>query len=370
MLRVRAIVTLAMSGLLLVVIGGTSCAQIADSAGKDILPIIDAHMHLNADMSAERLISLMDQGGVRSMVLMTRYYRGNAGGYGSDEQALEYAAKYPGRFIPFIAGQRPELAGRRIEAWNSPSGWPQHFEVKARTGKFYGLGEFIMYHHAYTAWGQSGGSDDVDLPVDSYLMNEVAKTGARYNLPVLIHLEGEPKQFADMIRLLEKQPNTKFIWAHNCGRSSATQIRELLARFANLYCDLGGMTGDRKAGYGTYWPRQTPFIHPIEDGSGRLYPEMKELFENFSDRFLVGTDVAHTPALATYGQRIERFRQLLSQLTPLTARRLAYQNAERLFGLEEHGTQRPAKIFGPPGGLESPSRFSGFPNRFSGPPMD
>lgn len=333
MSRIRGIVTGAMLSLLVVVLEVTGCVHIADYGGKDILPIIDAHMHLNADMTAERLIALMDQSGVRSMVLMARYYTGSHGGDGTDEQALEYAARYPGRFIPFIAGQRPELGGKKIEVWSSPSGWAGNFEAKARTGKFYGLGEFIMYHHVYTTWGQSGGSDDVDLPVNSYLMHEIAKIGARYNLPVLIHLEGEPKQFADMVHLLEKQPSTKFIWAHICGRGSAKQIGELLTRFANLYCDLGGMTGGRREGYGTYWPRPTPFIHPIEDGGGRLYPEVKELFENFPDRFLVGTDAAHTPALATYGQRIERFRQLLSQLTPPTARRLAYQNAERLFGL-------------------------------------
>ena len=54
------------------------------------LPIIDAHGHLNGDMSAERLVQLMDLAGVKSMVLMARYFQGaRAGGNGSDEQAKE-----------------------------------------------------------------------------------------------------------------------------------------------------------------------------------------------------------------------------------------------------------------------------------------
>jgi len=314
-----------------------SCAHMPEHAKKDVLPIIDAHMHLNRDMPAEQLIELMDRAGVKSMVLMARYYRSRrASGNGSDEQALQYAAHYPGRFIPFIAGQRPILLRRRM--WTGPTHWKatsflKKTKAKAQSGKFHGLGEFIMYHHAYSVYGSQGGGD-VDIPVDSSLMHQLAKIGAEHNLPVLIHLEGEPDKLTAMISLLEKEPNTKFIWAHSCGRISAEQTRELLTRFPNLYCDLAGMTRASKRGYGNFWPRYTRWIHPIENGNGRLYPEMKKLYEDFSDRFLIGTDCAHTPALKTYEQRIYRFRVLLSQLTPATAGKLAYQNAEKMFGLK------------------------------------
>lgn len=87
--------------------------------------------------------------------------------------------------------------------------------------------------------------------------------------------------------------------------------------FPNLICGLGGMTGEGQTyGYGTYWPRYTKWIHLIEDGAGRLFPQFRQLYEDFPDRFLIGNDVAHTPGLQTYQARIARFRVLLSQLTP------------------------------------------------------
>jgi len=319
----------------------TGCITVAKHATRDALPIIDAHGHLNRDMSAERLISEMNRAGVKAMVLMARYYGGRHGGKGSDEQALAYAAKYPGRFIPFIAGQRNGLGNSGRFGWQEPRANPgveyllEEITAKAETGKYYGMGEFIMFHHVYQlpGYGQTGGDSDVDVPVDSSLMCDLADIGATHNLPILIHLEGEPEKLASMTRLLEKKPHTRIIWAHSCGRISAKNIRKMLIRFPNLICGLGGMMGVGK-NYGIYWPRKTKWIHLIEDGSGRLKPQMRQLYEDFSDRFLIGTDVAHTPGLETYQNRVLRFRRLLSQLTPTTARRLAYQNAQEIFRLK------------------------------------
>ncbi len=302
------------------------------------LPIIDAHGHLNGDMSAERLVQLMDAAGVKSMVLMARYYRGaKDAGNGRDEQALEFARRFPGRFIPFVAGQRGDLGSRNRHVWEGATqigdNFLQQAEKKLQAGGYFGLGEFILKHYAYTNFGVQGGND-VDLPVNSYLMHRIAEVAVRYGLPVLIHLEAEPDKVTAMAQLLETKRGAKFIWAHHCGRSGAQQIREFLTRYPNLMCDLGGMAATRQGGYGRYWPKQTPWMHVIEDGSGKLLPEVKLLFEEFPGRFLLGTDAAHTPALDFYVERIDRFRELLSQLRPATAENLAHGNAQRLFGLK------------------------------------
>lgn len=309
-----------------------------NQADSNVLPIIDVHGHLNGDMSAERLVQLMDLAGVRSMVLMARYYQGaRSGGNGSDEQALEFARRFPGRFIPFVAGQRGDLGGRNRHVWEGPTqigdNFLQQAERKSQSGGYFGLGEFILKHYAYTNFSTQGGSD-VDLPVNSYLMHRIAEVAVKNSLPVLIHLEAEPEKVTAMAQLLETKRGTKFVWAHHCGRSSAQQIREFLTRYPNLTCDLGGMTATRQGGYGRYWPKQTPWMYLIEDGSGKLFPEVKLFFEEFPHRFLLGTDAAHTPALDFYVERINRFRELLSQLRPVTAENLAYGNAQRLFGLK------------------------------------
>ncbi len=293
----------------------------------DTLPIIDAHGHLNYDMSGETLISLMDRAGVRRMVLMARYYRGD--GRSSDEQALALARRFPGRFIPFVGGQRPELGQAYV--WDHSTASPLLAEAsrKLRSGEFLGLGEFIILHYAYSTRTTVEG--EVRIPVDTPLMRGVASLASEFHVPLLIHMEGEPDAVPGMASLLRSQPGAKIIWAHSCGRSSAAVIRQMLAQHANLYCDLGGMTNT--GGYGSGWPRQGPWTFLIENGSGTLLPEMKALYEDHPTRFLIGTDVAHTDRLVDYLRRIRRFRQLLAQLTPTTARRLAYENAEALFGI-------------------------------------
>ena len=134
------------------VAGRINAEPIASFARKQSLPIVDVHGHLNGDMSAEQLIELMDNSGVSRMVLMPRYFGGRrSGGSGSDEQALEYAKTYPGRFIPFVAGQRDMLDDR--DRWLDPDRQAenllQEMETELRTQQFYGIGELIIRHYAF-----------------------------------------------------------------------------------------------------------------------------------------------------------------------------------------------------------------------------
>lgn len=315
----------------------TGCVSAAEHGQPERLPIIDFHTHLNGDMEAGHLLELMDRTGVRTMVLMARYYANpQDAGYGSDSQALSYARNHKGRFAPFVAGQRGQLGRLSRHTWENPdaAGWYLHeAEEKLKTGEFFGLGEYILFHHAYdlAGWGQIG--SEVRLPADSPLMQRIAAMAAKYDVPVLFHLEAEPESSEEAMRLFEAHPGTTFIWAHNCGRASADRIRQMLGRFPHLMCDLGGMmvTPSDPGGYGRYWPRYTPYIHLVQADGGKVHPEMLRLFEDFRSRFLLGTDTAHTPALRFYEERIEAFRQMLSQMSPVTAKRIAYENAERLF---------------------------------------
>ena len=321
---------------LVLLLSACGCVSVADFAAPAALQVIDAHNHLNGDMSAEELIGLMDRSGVRAMVLMARYYQS---GKGSDEQAADYASRYPGRFIPFVAGQRGDL--RRTVAWNNPSVVGERYlraaEKMLKSGRYFGLGEYILVHYNY---GKSLGSE-VRIPVDSYLLRQISALGSRYSVPVLFHAEAEPDNVAQAEQLVASNRNTRFIWAHNCGRASAQQIGMLLERFANLMCDLGGMvvTPTWSGGYGHYWPIKTEWIHLVQKDGGELYPGMEALFERFPDRFMIGTDAADTLGLSLYAERIHAFRQLLLQLTPSAARKIGQENADRVFAGAFRGRQ-------------------------------
>jgi len=63
------------------------------------IPLVDAHNHLNNNMPAETLIEVMGKAGVKRMVHMPRHYKSpKDGGLSSDEQARDFAGKYPRRF--------------------------------------------------------------------------------------------------------------------------------------------------------------------------------------------------------------------------------------------------------------------------------
>jgi len=160
-------------------------------------------------------------------------------------------------------------------------------------------------------------------------MSELA---ARFDVPMVIHMEGYPALVDDFSKLLAQYPKARFVWAHNCGRSKAPVIRGMLSRHPNLFCDLAGMTNVGTTGYGIGWPRMEEFTSLIEQG-GQLFPEMKALYEDFPDRFMLGMDIAHEPGnnLKNYSRRVSRFRELLGQLEPETARQLAETNAIRIF---------------------------------------
>jgi predicted TIM-barrel fold metal-dependent hydrolase len=72
-------------------------------------------------------------------------------------------------------------------------------------------------------------------------------------------------------------------------------------------------------------------VHQVQDDSGRVLPEMKQLLEAFPDRFMIGTDTAHSAYLKFYDYRIAILRVMLVQLAPDAARKIGAENARRVF---------------------------------------
>lgn len=297
--------------------------------------LVEAHNHLNANITAETLIAAMDRAAVDAMVLMPRHYRSaRSGGRSSDEQALAYAQRFPGRFIALVGGQRDDL-GPRSPVWRERARADQllaEFDRKLASGHYRGIGEFILVHHAYALEnGEAGG--EIRIRIDSDFMRRTAALAAKYRVPLVFHAEAEPQPAKEAEALIATSSNTTFIWAHNCGRASAEDITRRFRRFPNLMCDLGHMfNGPRTfAGYGKGWPRKTAWIHLVQDDEGRVSPEMKALFEAFPDRFMIGTDTAHTAMLRYFNYRIAIFRIMLAQLAPDVVRMIGSENARRVF---------------------------------------
>jgi hypothetical protein len=69
----------------------------------------------------------------------------------------------------------------------------------------------------------------------------------------------------------------------------------------------------------------------IVDGSGKLTPEWRALFERYPDRFLLGSDTRAPERWASYGEIMAGYRGWLAQLPPPVAKQIAHGNARGLF---------------------------------------
>lgn len=310
----------------------------ADGIAAAEVPVVDFHTHLQKRISAERLIELMDASGVTRVVLMPLYYGDTGGsvndGEGSDEQAAEYARRHPGRFVPFVGMQRPDMNYGGFWAGNRDTArLLEQTAAKLASGEFFGMGEFMLRFYPYTNRFGISATSDMDYPPFSYAMRKFADLSAKYAAPMVVHAEAEPEVADGMRKLLEAHPEAIVVWSHNCGRSSAAAIRGMMARHSNLYADLGGMaySGGPTQHYGIYWPRRTEWMHLVVDGHGNVERDMLALFNEYSTRFVIGTDVAHARVYERYGNHWPRWRYFLFQLEASTMHNIAYRNAERLF---------------------------------------
>ena len=335
----RAAVSIALACVLAISAFPYPAIQPEPAADATDLPLVDFHEHLLGRMSADDLILLMNESGINRMVLMPNGLSpSDVANPATDEQARTYGERFPGRFIPFVSLMVPVIQGRRgqRERWLRPDRATLDFlrqvENKLATGKFYGMGELIARHYGY-ANPDGGTVPEFDNPVDSPLVHKLAELAERYHVVMDIHAEGEAAVVEAMGRVLAAHPAATIVWAHNCGRSSVSKVRELLQRYPSLLCDLGGMAGTFGYVRGKN-VRAEPWSTPIEDGQGHLLPEMKEVFEAFADRFVgIGMDAVHYALWRRYAMHVVRFRQLLSQLSPSAAQKIAHENAERLFHL-------------------------------------
>jgi hypothetical protein len=103
------------------------------------------------------------------------------------------------------------------------------------------------------------------------------------------------------------------VWAHTGFSTSPSRVAELLKTYPDLWGELSYRSG-------------------IADGSGNLSPEWRDLFARHFDRFLIGSDTWINERWFSYDAIMNGYRAWLAQLPEDQARRIASENAERLFG--------------------------------------
>ncbi len=287
----------------LLALGSLLCAG-ACAAQSYTGPIFDAHLHYNEEawMSAHPIddaLGRMQRSGVRAIVANSRPNDGTR----SLASAREKTKAAGVTVVPFI-----RLYRNRADY----TGWFQDetiYEMVQRelaagtdAGPYRGIGEFHLYDSA-----------NANGPVARKLM----KLAQDKDLAVLAHVDDSAIDL-----LMAHAPQARLIWAHTgIGGAPAERVRALLVKYPKLMGELSYRPGLTASG-------------------GGLSAEWKALLSAHADRFLVGSDTWVNARWAGYEGLMSDARRWLADLPEPAARRIAWENGVRLFGIPPVASER------------------------------
>jgi hypothetical protein len=257
----------------------------AGAAAQSTLKIFDAHLHYNQEPNPyyplDKVLEVFRRNNVAGIIANSRPNKGT-------HQLVD--AKAPGLWVvPFI---RPYRTRDDVQNWSNDPAIYDLIEAEYKRGYFRGVGEFHIYGNA--AAGE--------------LVKKVVNFASERDLYLLAHCDEPALQI-----LLAHNVKAKIIWAHTGFSTPTGQVRELLQKHPALMGELSYRSG-------------------IIEGGGKLAAEWRELFARHSDRFLLGSDTWINERWFGYDTIMQTYRGWLAQLPDEQARRIAYGNAERLFG--------------------------------------
>ena len=199
-----------------------------------------------------------------------------------------------------------------------------------------GFGEMSIEH---LSTPQSPVKDYEYAAADSPLMLLLADIAAEHNVPIDVHMEALPQtiptpaeykepnppqlqgNIAAFERLLAHNRRATIIWAHagsdNIGFRTPELMRGMMQRNPNLILQIK---------YDPGFPGKDP---PMVDG--RLKPEWLKLFQEFPDRFIMGTDQHFDPPATVPLARAQQNARLIDQLPPDLARKIGFENPMRIY---------------------------------------
>jgi predicted TIM-barrel fold metal-dependent hydrolase len=315
------------------------------------LPYIDTHVHFDAkvvsdpDSEVAAALQEMPRENAARLIFMPGPFLPDDSARFDHDAFLAAVNKHPDKLA--FQGGGGSLNVLIQESVRSGSASPevrQKFKDRAeqivRDGAV-GFGEMSSEHLSF-----SRSQAYETAPPDHPLFLLLADIAAAHNVPIELHLDAVPQamplpsglksppnppNLAENLtafeHLLTHNPRAKIVWAHagsdGLGYRTPDLCRRLLQAHPNLYMEI------------KIDPQELGKNPPLA-ADGKIQPQWLKLFNDFPDRFVIGSDQHYASGRSMTGpQRWQMPVLLLNQLPAGLQQKIARENALRIFPIAE-----------------------------------
>ncbi len=292
----------------------TTRTQPASVSTPDGLYFIDAHSQMDPNVDIERVISLMNHGGIYRTLLSNHMGR-------PWTDINNYAKRFPGRIIPAV---RVKGLGYLRNDMNR---YLKQLLPPIKSGNFKALAEVHLWHDS-----DGGKYTEVKYSFNDPIIQRTLKEAKSGGWPFIIHIEfnslghNDYQEYMDGLgHFLKANPGHPFVLIH-MAQLEAEPAAKLLAAYSNLHF----LTSHASP---SYQRGGKPFINMFDGDS--LKQEWKALIARYPDRFVFALDNVFsffwTPD--RFLSKMRLWWKAVAELPPEQAHLLAHGNAERLWKL-------------------------------------
>jgi predicted TIM-barrel fold metal-dependent hydrolase len=305
-----------------------------------LTPYVEAHTHFDEhDIpgTIHAALEALKTQNAASVILQMLPDTFDHPGHYDAEVILPAAKKYPGKLIVVGGGGtlNPMIHQSVVSGDSGPEvqkKFKDRAEELLREGVA-GFGEMTAEHF-------DGATPYQYAPADHPLFLLLADISAQHNVPFDLHMEAVTKDMplppelksppnaaqlheniTALERLLVHNQRAKIIWAHagadGTGGRTPDLCRRLLRAHSNLYMEI--KTDPQAKGKN----------YPLAS-DGTIKPDWRSLFEDFPDRFIIGSD-QHYPIPKNAADRWQTAVLLFNQLPPAVRRRIGTENIQHIY---------------------------------------
>ena len=256
----------------------------ASTQAAEPLPLFDAHLHYNVEAASgpyplDTVLKLFRDNRITGILANSRPNDGT--------RALYEAKPKDVWVVPFI---RPYIVQPDRHTWFKDPKIFALIETEHKRGYYQGIGEFHLF-------GNDAKSEWVKKTVDFAVAHDL-----------WLHAHSDD---AAVDILFAHNPKVRIVWAHTGFTTAPETIEQYLRKYPNLWGELS-------------------YRYDVTEG-GKLKPSWRRLFEQYPDRFVVGSDTWVTERWGQYAAIMNGYRDWLAELPRDVAEKIAWRNAERLF---------------------------------------